>query len=102
MLRPESPTNHAKPKPEPATSGLTTRQGPPDEAEKLPADEFDRGLWLPAAVAGSVCVRVEGEVVETASDPLRSATGEQPVVCEGNEEFPCVDHGDAAHVGDFG
>ena len=49
---------------------------PPDEAEKLPADEFDRGLWLPAAVAGSVCVRVEGEVVETASDPLRSATGE--------------------------
>ena len=39
-------------------------------------------------VAGSVCFGVEGEVVETASDPFRSATGEQPVVCEGSEGLP--------------
>ena len=49
-----------------------------------------------------ICVGVVGEVVETASDPLRSAAGEQPVVCEGSEEFPGVDDGDAGQVGDLG
>ena len=49
-------------------------------------------------VAGSVCVQVEGEVVKTASDPAWSAPYEQPVVCEGSEKFPGVDHGDATQV----
>ena len=43
-------------------------------------------MTVPGSVRG-VCVMVEGEVVETASDPLWSATDEQPVVCQGTEEF---------------
>lgn len=52
--------------------------------------------------SGSVCVGLAGEVVETASDPFRPAAGEQPAVSQPNEEFPCVDHGEAAQVGDLG
>ena len=64
--------------------------------------EWADGDPLKLANSETHLVRVDREVVETASDLLRSATDEQPVVCQGTEEFSGLHHRNAGQISDLG